>query len=195
MVSLSFTLIIVLSSIFGHALLPLSFLRPVASIASMTLMFKVFDWLRLFEKTAFYYLLLEETMHDIDSFLILLMTALMMFGVPMVMLNLNRTGDNAVLDEPFGFWGLNMFFNQYLLALGEFNMDAFANEPQSYLCYIFFLFATFVTQITMLNMLIAIMGDTFERVIESREVNATKTKLNLMSDLVSTLEQSSAEED
>jgi len=31
-----------------------------------------------------------ETLKDVSSFLILLLTALMMFGVPMIMLNLNR---------------------------------------------------------------------------------------------------------
>ncbi len=36
----------------------------------------------------------------------------------------------------------------------------------------------------MLNMLIAIMGDTFERVIENKDVNAIKTKLELIGDLV-----------
>ena len=35
----------------------------------------------------------------------------------------------------------------------------------------------------MLNMLIAIMGDTFERVIENRDLNSTKTKLELLGDL------------
>ena len=118
-----------------------------------------------------------------------------MFGVPMVMLNLNRVEDNSVVDEPFGFWGINMLLNQYLLALGEFSYDNFANEPQSYMCYMFFVFATFITQIAMLNMLIAIMGDTYERVIENRVVNATKTKLDLMSDLAFTLDQKSAELD
>lgn len=34
----------------------------------------------------------------------------------------------------------------------------------------------------MLNMLIAIMGDTFAKVTENKLVNATKTKLSLMSD-------------
>jgi len=144
-ISLSFTLIIVLTSVFRHTLLPIDLLRPMAAIASMTLMVKVFDWLRLFEKTAFYILLVEETMKDVSSFLILLVTALMMFGVPMVMLNLNRTADNSIVDDPFGFWGLNMLLNQYLLALGEFNYDNFANQPQSYLCYIFFMLATFIT--------------------------------------------------
>lgn len=193
--SLSFTLIIVLASIPKNTILPLEFLRPMAAIASCTLLIKVFDWLRLFEKTAFYILLVEETMRDVSSFLILLLTALMMFGVPMIMLNLNRVDQNSIVDDPFGFWVLNMLLNQYLLALGEFNYDNFANQPQSYLCYIFFVMATFITQIAMLNMLIAIMGDTFERVIENRDVNATKTKLELMSDLVSTLQQTTAEEE
>ena len=69
-----------------------------------------------------------------------------------------------------------------MLALGEFNYANFANQPQAVLCYVLFLSATFFSQITMLNMLIAIMGDSFERVIENRDVNATKIKLNFMSD-------------
>ena len=39
----------------------------------------------------------------------------------------------------------------------------------------------------MLNMLIAIMGDTFERVIENRQINSTKTKLTLLRDLSAVL--------
>ena len=156
---------------------------------------KMFDWLRLFEKTAFYILLLSQTISDVSYFLILLVTTLMMFGVPMVVLNLNRVEENSIVEDSFNIWVFDMLLNQYLVLLGEFNLDNFADQPQSRLCYIFFIFATLITQITMLNMLIAIMGDTFERVIESRDVNATKTKLDLMSDLVATLEDVSAEED
>ena len=42
----------------------------------------------------------------------------------------------------------------------------------------------------MLNMLIAIMGDTFSRVIEDKDVNTTKTKLALMADLKSIMHRS-----
>ena len=45
-----------------------------------------------------------------------------------------------------------------------------------------FIAATFFTQITMLNMLIAIMGDTFERITEQRPLFATRTKLALLAD-------------
>ena len=58
-----------------------------------------------------------------------------------------------------------------------------------------FVAATFITQLVMLNMLIAIMGYTFERVIENRDVNAVKTKLHFIGDLVATLDQTSRKEE
>ena len=55
--------------------------------------------------------------------------------------------------------------NQYLLMLGEFDLDGFENHANLTICYMIFILSTFITQITFLNMLIAIMGDTFDRVI------------------------------
>ena len=45
----------------------------------------------------------------------------------------------------------------------------------------------------MLNMLIAIMGDTFARTIENRDLNSTKTKLELLGDLSANIHQSEAQ--
>jgi len=47
----------------------------------------------------------------------------------------------------------------------------------------------------MLNMLIAIMGDVFERVIENRDVNATKSKLKFMIEMAGTVGQRSSREE
>ena len=44
-------------------------------------------------------------------------------------------------------------------------------------------------------MLIAIMGDTFDKITEFRDLNATKSKLELMSDLVAITEATDKEED
>ena len=69
-----------------------------------------------------------------------------MFGVPMYILQLNRDEETAIVEEKFGsFWLLNAFYNQYMLSLGEFTIDAFDDEPQVYLCYMLFLSATFFT--------------------------------------------------
>ena len=55
--------------------------------------------------------------------------------------------------------------------------------------------ATLISQVTMLNMLIAIMGDTFEHVIESQELNSVKTKIEVMSELASNIHTSGEVDD
>ena len=64
--------------------------------------------------------------------------------------------------------------------MGDFNTDTFGSGGQVALVYLFFGLATFFSIILMLNMLIAIMGDTYEKIIENRDVNEVKTLLSLM---------------
>ena len=61
-------------------------------------------------------------------------------------------------------------------------MDGFDNHNEMYFCYLFFIGATFVTQVVFLNMLIAIMGNTFDQVIERRAQYALVTKLSILSE-------------
>ena len=112
--------------------------------------------------------------------------SLLLFGIPLVMLNSEAiSDDSAVVEGLFPFWLANSIINQYLLALGEFStLENFAEQPHAGLCYMFFMLATFFTMITMLNMLIAIMGDTFERITENSELNSNMTKLNIVSDFM-----------
>ena len=82
-----------------------------------------------------------------------------------------------------------MLINQYLLALGEFmSLDKFKEGPEVNMCYVYFILATFNVQIVMFNMLIAIMGDTFDKITENRSINAIKSKLELLSDLEGVLD-------
>ena len=53
------------------------------------------------------------------------------------------------------------------------------------LLWALFIFTTFISQITFLNMLIAIMGDTFDRVMEQKPTYSLKNKLMLMADMQS----------
>ena len=64
----------------------------------------MFDWLRLFESTAFFVLLMIETLADIKDFMVLIMVSLLMFGLPMTILNNNRGELDSVQDAPIGFW-------------------------------------------------------------------------------------------
>ena len=64
--------------------------RIMAAFATCAIFIKLYDWLRLFENTAFYVLLVKLTMKDILPFMILLFVSLLIFGIPMSMLSLNR---------------------------------------------------------------------------------------------------------
>ena len=148
----------------------LEYQRVLAAFTSLALVIKVLDWFKLFQPTSFFIRLTIDTLYDIRFFSVIFVICLYMFGIPMYMLQLNREEHNALVDETFGpIWPLNALYNQYMLSLGEFSMDNFEENYQTHLIYMIFLTSTFVTQITFLNMLIALMGDTFGRVIEQRD--------------------------
>ena len=111
------------------------------------------------------------------EFIALFVVALLAFGMPLSMLNLNRDADNILIESSSGSWILDIVYNQYLLSLGEFaTMDNF-NAEQSQLVLLFFVMATIYTQITMLNMIIAIMGDSFDRAMENKVLFDTEPRL------------------
>ena len=146
----------------------------------------VLDWLRLFDNTSFYVTLILKTIRDIGYIAFIIVIILIYIGSALYMLNLNADNEDEVIVTPiFHNFLVDSVLNQYLLMLGEFNMDGFETHPNTALCYILFVFTTFITQITFLNMLIAIMGDTFDKVIDQRPTYSLKNKLMLMADMQS----------
>ena len=59
----------------------------IGAIVSFFLISKCFDWLRIFEETSFYIMLIFATIEDIGSFMILFMISLIMFAFPLNILN------------------------------------------------------------------------------------------------------------
>ena len=76
----------------------------IASLVTFSMMIKLFDWLRLFSNTAHYINLIGETLSDSWSFLIILIINLMLFGVPLSVLDLNRTEENSIIGGDFHNW-------------------------------------------------------------------------------------------
>ena len=116
--------------------------------------------------------------------MLLLATAMLMFGLPLNMLNLSREDDSELIaEERFAWWIADAIYNQYLLMLGEFGIrENFMKGSDKVLVILLFVGATFFAQITMLNMLIAIMGDVFDELTEHREVKATEMKLAILAE-------------
>ena len=82
------------------------------------------------------------------------------------------------MDTYTGFWVWDICVNQYLLALGDW--DIALDGDAAGLAIIFFTLATFFTFITAFNMLIAIMGDTFGKVLEGYDKHTRTMKLELL---------------
>ena len=56
--------------------------------------------------------------------------------------------------------------NQYMLLLGDFDIENFNLYGRDSYVWVLFIFMTFILQIVYLNILIAIMGDTFDKTQE-----------------------------
>ena len=69
------------------------------------------------------------------------------------------------------------------MGLGEFDMDNFGAMNGS-LVWLFFIFGTFIVQLIFMNLLIAIMGDSFDRVQEFKVQAATKEKIAMITDFI-----------
>ena len=122
MANLTLNAIVLTQSFEALSLIEIDEVRVIASISSCFMMFKFFDLLRVFEETAYYILLIQETIFGIQFYMILILLAFIMFGIPMGMLNFNRFADNEIVIHPTTNWFLDMLINQYILALGDFIM-------------------------------------------------------------------------
>ena len=129
-------------------------------------------------------MLIFVTLYDIWDFLQLIILAMVSFGVPLMILQLNSPEGSDLIESEFNSSPVNMFLSQYILLLGNWEVEAYADNPNTALCYIFFFLATLSLQIMLMNMLIAIMTDSYEKVIENKSINGIMTKLELMSDIV-----------
>ena len=114
----------------------------MAALASSALFIKLYDWLRLFKSTSFYVLLVKLTIKDILPFMTLFAVSLLIFGMPMSFLSLNRTEDAALIDNSFGYWLLDTLYNQFLISLGDAEKkENFKEGSHAQLVLIFFLMA------------------------------------------------------
>ena len=104
---------------------------------------------------------------------------------------------NPLIGNLTGFGPLDAVLKQYEDILAGFEPVSFAEtQPMmSLMTILIFICATFFVQITMLNMLIAIMGDTFERITEQRSLFATRTKLALLADYSANIRTSPSNDD
>lgn len=106
------TALILIASVPQETMIEIDNLRPFAAIVSCLLLLKLYNWMRLFDSTAFYIKLVRATLWEIRFFVILILTAVVAFGVPLIVLNLELSTDSQILREgQGGYRMINMLFN------------------------------------------------------------------------------------
>jgi len=109
------TALILIAIVPQETMIEIDYLRPEAAIVSCLLLLKLYNWMRLFDSTAFYIKLVRVTLWDIRFFVILILTAVAAFGIPLIVLNLELSTDSQILREGQLFYRIiNMLFAQYL---------------------------------------------------------------------------------
>ena len=106
---------------------------------------------------------------DVVYFLLIILLLLVYVGNAMYMLHLNADHDlegTKIVEPIFGNLLVDSTLNYLNLMIGEYSTGGYVKHNSPALCYGLFLITVIISQITFLNMLIAIMAETFEKVIE-----------------------------
>ena len=105
--------------------------------------------------------MITEIIYDMFYFTLILFMAVFAFANSFHILGKNSEGT--------GFAGENILYSfafSYRIGLGDFDTDRF-NEQDKYLIWLLWFGNTLFILIVLLNLVIALMGDTFDRVQET----------------------------
>ena len=139
-------------------------LITITGIAVLLVWLKLFYFGRIFFSTASIIRIIIEITYDMKFFLGVLLLSIAAFGNCFYILQRNHVDNPTFAGNTW----LKAFLYSYIQALGQFDTSIFTGTDKHLYFTIFFL-NTIISMIVMLNMLVAIMGDTFDRVIETAE--------------------------
>jgi len=155
-------------------------IRPLAAVAVLFMWIKFFYFLRIFDTTQGLIRMIQEICYDMGAFTAILFVAVFAFSNSFLILA--RNGVNEENEDPFT--GGNLFKSfvwTYRTGLGDFDTDNF-ETPNEELVWIIFMLCSLLILIILLNMLIAIMGDTFDKVTERTEQSKFKEISQMISE-------------
>ena len=145
----------------------------IRGLVSILVFFRGITYFGLFEPTRYMVDLLNEVIADMLGFLFILAYSVCSFSIIFYAIYNPVTdggdsnpniGNNTAPDQGI----LQSVFISYLVMLG----NNFSYAPSLYT--IVFIFSTIINPIILLNLVISIMGDTFNRVEQSREISNYK---------------------
>ena len=97
---------------------------------------------------------------------------------------------NTVWDDSFhyvdsylGIGFVDSFISMYLMSLGEFDIAGYSHGANRILAWNFFILGTYLSLLVFMNLLIAIMGDSYVKVSETKNQSVLLEQVNIIQDL------------
>jgi hypothetical protein len=154
----------------------------VASIGVLLLYIKLFYYMRIFKNFTTFIKMIEEMIVDVKVFAVMLFICLCAYTNCIMVLDLNRTGEETpVYDEKVGFGFFDAFLQTWMGGFGEFGLDGYAEENATVLYLVFFMSSIFISLIFM-NLLIAIMSESFARLSTMKGPSTLQSYCIMMQD-------------
>jgi len=126
--------------------------------------------MRMVSSTAAFVRMIVEMFLDIRIFMFIFFIGILAFSNCFYILDMytriqnEGKPENEQTDLIAGDSYINAFKYVYLQSLGELGFDGYDDSYAPYTYWMFFFASSIFLQITLLNLLIAIMGDTFDRI-------------------------------
>jgi len=139
--------------------------RSVSSVAMLLLWVKLFYFLRIFKPTASFMRMVSEILKDMSTFTFILFLAFFAIANSFYILD---GGPSEKTERVSGETYSLTWLTAYQAGLGAFGTDDYDDSSHRGMLWTVFFICTFLIQIVLLNLLIALMGDTFDKVQEIR---------------------------
>jgi len=155
--------------------------RDVSAVAVFLMWIKLLYFLRLFAPTAAFIRLVIQVFKDMFVFLFIYFIVLLSYSFTFFILSYDLYQSDPSVD-PISNNLFNAFVYTHMQGLGNFNTTFFDPTKERILWYLLFLSQTLVVTIVLLQLLIAIICDTYDKVIQKREVQQLREVCGLMAD-------------
>lgn len=142
----------------------LNHLRVIESILSIIILDRLFYYLQMLDAVSPLITMINVIFQDITWFMVVIGVTLFAFSVSFYLIGLNQLDEGmAVADVPYStiVGSIEFIYNIIYTQWG--------NNDFNYILWFYFVLANFIFVIHFLNMLIAIMGNTFDRINEVKE--------------------------
>lgn len=151
-------------------------MQAMIAITACLVWWKLLYYLFPFENTGPQVIMIFEVLSDIRIFLFIVV--LILLGFSTMFFSLFSDTDHTNFNEYH-----YSLVTTYTMMLGEFDQDKITGTQLSPLITILFMLYMFIMTIVLLNLLIAIMGDSFDRIKKREEVSFYVARCATISDM------------